>query len=614
MSGIVGVVESNSATKNKTLVESMIGTLLHYEDYSVERLFNKSENFICAKVVNCYSGENDSYVYCDEDLIVIIDGFIKDLSFCVDECKVGFGNVAEGLAKLYKANNLEFICDIEGSFSLAIYDKVKNEICLVSDKIGSRPLYYCHVLDRFLFASEVKAILKCDEVEKKLNREAIADFLILGFLLGDKTLVNNVSVLGPATILTYNISSNITSTESYWSLGELFSPKLNRSKESLYEEMEDSFSNSVNGYLRDDCVNMFSLSGGLDSRAVLAAARFDGFDASTYTLGVQGCADQKIANCLASIVNLDHTFLEMNRDYLNDFVNNIKKMVRLTDGMYLTHGVTEIIALKFLESNPSGVLFRGHGGEVAKAGLAWPFCVDERVMSLSGCSQVIEHVLKNNNYVSSHVDYQKLFVSGSYIDVNEVVKSGLDSAVGGVSGEMLPGDLLMYLYINERHRRFTANSLKIFNSRTNVAVPFMDVGFLTSLLKAPLEMRIGTDIHKYIIKKNNTDFMDVVDSNTGAPLTAGDLRLFVMDKFNSVLKKLRFSGFRHYHDFNQWVRESQREHVKNVLLDPLTLERGGYSGEYVEQLIEEHNSAKVDHGYLFEVMMILEFYQREFFD
>ena len=87
---------------------------------------------------------------------------------------------------------------------------------------------------------------------------------------------------------------------------------------------------------------------------------------------MQGCADEVIAEKLSQLGGTKHVFSAMDTGYLGEFLPNIQQMVRLTDGMYLTHGVTEILARQIIEDQGYSVLLRGHGAELAKMSLAWP--------------------------------------------------------------------------------------------------------------------------------------------------------------------------------------------------------------------------------------------------
>ena len=79
--------------------------------------------------------------------------------------------------------------------------------------------------------------------------------------------------------------------------------------------------------------NGLSLSGGLDSRAILSAVDGHAPSLATYTLGIKGCADEVIAAKLAQLTGTQHRFFELDDKYLKDFLPNLTRLVSLTDGM-----------------------------------------------------------------------------------------------------------------------------------------------------------------------------------------------------------------------------------------------------------------------------------------
>jgi asparagine synthase (glutamine-hydrolysing) len=66
----------------------------------------------------------------------------------------------------------------------------------------------------------------------------------------------------------------------------------------------------------------------------------------------------------------------------------------------------------------------------------------------------------------------------------------------------------------------------------------------------------------------------IPNSNTGAPLDAGRIRLYFTDKFHSIMKKLSITGFRHYTEFQKWHREGFRKSSHEIIFSDKTAARG----------------------------------------
>jgi asparagine synthase (glutamine-hydrolysing) len=352
-----------------------------------------------------------------------------------------------------------------------------------------------------------------------------------------------------------------------------------------------------------------SLSGGLDSRAILSATNGRAAMLRTYTLGVDGCADQVIARELAGIAGTQHVFFELDRTYLRDFLPNMARMASITDGMYLSHGLTEMLALQFLEKTGISILLRGHGGELAKAHLAWPLHTDPQVYQLRSVDELTAYLSGRANYVTPGVPLSRFLTPDAAAAAGDGSRTSFAAVLAG--HQLSPAAGCSYLYLRELNRRFTVPSLELFRTRVEVRLPFVDREFLQVLLAAPPQWRDNTDIHRAITGQGIPRLLKVRNSNTGAPAGAGAKTEFVLDKMNSLLKRLHVHGYRHYHDFDGWMRSMLLESVQAELLAPGARVLSFVSRAALESLLRETRDGRADHGYLLQVLLILELWQRE---
>lgn len=512
------------------------------------------------------------------------------------------------IAALYRSHGSRFASYLKGTFCAVVLDESAKKLVLANDLLGSYPLYWHHGPQRFVFASELKSILRDPSLTPTLNPRAIADYLTFGFLFGDKTLAEEVRLLPPASTLTYNWHDGRYTLQSYARLDELFRP-WEGSQAAYYEELRQAFNGAVGRALSGQHCFGLSLSGGLDSRAILSAVDESQMHTSTYTLGVQGCADEVIAEQLANLVGTKHRFFAIDGRYLGEFVANLQSMVSLTDGMYLSHGLTEMLALQFLEQAEFSVLLRGHGGELAKAALAWPLHTDERIHAMRSKEEFVPYLGKRLNYIGHGVPVRQLFTAEWCERLAGGARRSLEESIADTC--LSPADLCSYLYLKEHHRRFTVASLELFRNLVEVRLPFVDDDFLQILFRCPARWRDGTAIHRAIIGANFPALLSVRNSNTGAPANAGPVLEMILDKVNSVFKRLNLYGYRHYHNFERWMRQQLIESVERVLLAPDSLGRKIYNAAALRHLIDETKRGAADYGYLLQILLILELWQRD---
>lgn len=513
------------------------------------------------------------------------------------------------LRQLYLHHGHHCFARLEGTFSAAVVDSKSRKVMLATDYLGSYPLYWFHAPGLLIFASEVKSILNDSSVSREVNLLAIADFLTFGFLLGDKTLASSVRLLPAGSMLTYWWEEDRWEIEAYEQIGSYFQP-WEGARSDYMDAVTQAFNRAVVRGMRGNFHYGLSLSGGLDSRTLLSAVPEDSVDLGTYTLGETGCADEVIAQTLSTLVHTRHVFHAIDSEYLGEFVPNIRDMVRLTDGMYLTHGITEMLAHRIIKAQGYTVLLRGHGAELAKMRLAWPLQTDAHIWKMRTKEEFMAYLLQRVNYISPGLAWQDLISDTCTLDLREAAACSLKASLGHLP--LSPPDLCSYLYAMEHHRRYTVASLEIFRDVVEVRLPFVDREFLRLLWKGRPEWRDGTDIHRAILARNHPKFLTIRNSNTGAPAGAGPLVECVYDKINSLFKRLNLYGFRHYHNYEVWMREELSQAVEEVVLNRDSITGSFWRKETLRHLLQETRQGRRNYGYLFQILLILELWQQEF--
>jgi asparagine synthase (glutamine-hydrolysing) len=287
-------------------------------------------------------------------------------------------------------------------------------------------------------------------------------------------------------------------------------------------------------------------------------------------------------------------------------------MVSLTDGMYLSHGFTEMLALKGFEGSDCSVLLRGHAGELAKAGTAWPLHTDDRIRGMKTTDEFVPYMLSRLTHVSRGDAAREVFTDPWIEALNgSSAAASLQQCLAGVP--LAPADLCSYLYLKEYHRRVTVPSLEIFRNVAEVRLPLADVGFLRAVLHGRSQWRDGVAIHQALIRANGPQYLKVRNPNTGGPAGAGPRQEFLFDKLNSVLRRLNVYGYRHYHSFDGWMRRAFLDIVDQVVLDPETLARGVYRESAVRRMATEARSGVQIHDDLLQALVIVELWQRQSF-
>jgi asparagine synthase (glutamine-hydrolysing) len=548
----------------------------------------------------------------DDDIRVVFHGDLSnqaDLQAILETLGEPPANEpARLLAALYRRRGPEFARDLKGQFCAAIHDESAGQLLLVSDRFGSYPLYWFNTPERFVFASELRAALRAHP-RPCLNGRAVSDLLKFAFPLGDKTLAAGVHLLPPSSVLAYRWQDETVRITRYASTADMFQSKALDQREYL-ETVQRAFAAAIHCAVSGSHRYGLSLSGGLDTRVILSALDRVGCNVSTFTLGGRGCADEVIADELARMAHSTHRFVALDDRYLDDLLPTTQKMVSATDGMYVTHGFTEMLALQALEESDCSILLRGHAGELAKASTAWPFHTDSRIYEMQSTEEFVCHLLTRLNHVSRGEAVSDVLTDAWIEEIDgDGPRRSLEQVVEGV--RLSPPDLCSYVYLHEYHRRVTIPSLEIFRNAVEVRLPLADVEFVEAVLQGPPRWRDGVTIHQALIAGNNADYLRVRNPNTGAPAGAGPLKEAVLDKVNTILRRLNVYGYRHYHSFDGWMRRALLDVVERVLLDPNTLARGVFRESAIRQRVAEARGGVRDYDDLLQALVIVELWQRE---
>ncbi len=176
----------------------------------------------------------------------------------------------ESLLAAWEAWGTGCLQRLQGMFAFAMWDSHEQELVLVRDRFGEKPLYYSFRDGQLLFASEVRALLASGLVPRTLDRAALADHLRHGAVHGPATMVQDVCMLPPGHLLRW--SAGKMQLQRWWSLPENMEQDAAAApREVVLREVRERFLRSVEQRAVSDVPYGAFLSGGIDSSAVVGA-------------------------------------------------------------------------------------------------------------------------------------------------------------------------------------------------------------------------------------------------------------------------------------------------------------------------------------------------------
>ena len=172
----------------------------------------------------------------------------------------------ETILYAYDAFGEDCVRHLRGMFAFAIWNARSSELFLARDRLGIKPLYYSWDGSRFAFGSEIKAVLEAEKHPRRIDLEAVDDYLTYLYVPSPKTIFRDVRKLAPAERLT--VSARGLRASTYWDV--TFESGDGRSESDYVEELVERVRDSVRAHLVSDVPVGAFLSGGIDSSAVVA--------------------------------------------------------------------------------------------------------------------------------------------------------------------------------------------------------------------------------------------------------------------------------------------------------------------------------------------------------
>lgn len=209
----------------------------------------------------------------------------------------------------YEEEGEDIVGKLDGMFALALWDARRRRLVLARDPFGKKPLYYWHDDRRFVFGSEIKAILAAG-VPAEMADENLWEYLTFGYVPTPRTMFRGIRKLPPATTLIVD-ASGVHEPRPYWDLR--YPPRVPRSADSLEtatEHVRELLTEAVRKRLVADVPLGVLLSGGVDSSAVAALmARIVPGKVKTFCAGFEGDAfydERPHARAVANHVGTEH--------------------------------------------------------------------------------------------------------------------------------------------------------------------------------------------------------------------------------------------------------------------------------------------------------------------
>jgi len=527
----------------------------------------------------------------------------------------------EVILHLYEEYDVNCVKHLRGMFAFAIWDIKKRRLFLARDHLGQKPLFFCSSNGAFSFASEAKAILASNIIEPKIDLEGLWHYLSLRFMPEQHSLFSGIQKLPAAHYLLYE-NQKLT-MQRYWDID--FSSKLAGDEMEIVSELDSLLSNTVKEHLLSDVRVGAFLSGGIDSGTIASMmASVSNQPIPRFSIGTKEREFNELpyAELVAQKYGMESHTKVVEPDLINTIPSLIYHMDEPADPFALGVYLVSKLASKHVK-----VALGGDGGDENFAGydrysgqkLVDYYCLIPKWLREGVIQQVTNKIPETFGYKSmaqkiawvnemsrysgggryarslgvlrfTHDTKLELFTSSTLAELKEQDSSEkilcfFDSEnAKDIVDKMLYTDLMTRI---PDHLLMIGDRMTMAHSLESRS-PLIDFKVVEFAAKIPPHLKLKRSKLKYILREVSKRYLP---------------------REITTLKK---QGFRF--PLGIWFRTDLKDFLLRIFSQSRFVESGIFNQCYIDRILDEHISGKVDHNYRIWVLLNLEIWYRLYFE
>lgn len=506
----------------------------------------------------------------------------------------------EVIVHLYEEYGSDCVSRLNGMFAFAVWQANEEKLFLARDRLGVKPLYYANSDGYFLFASEIKAILKFPGIKREIDLFALSEYLTFEYIPSPNSIFKNIKKLPPAHTLIHKDGNTII--QKYWEIRIDRDRKVHGNIDEAIHQLSDLLKDAVKIRLISDVPKGVFLSGGIDSSLVTAIiCSLSGARIKTFSIGFDDPSfdESNFSRKVSEYFDTEHYERKFSH---KDLLDLLPAVTEFLDEPFADASIFPTYLLSRFAKEHITVALCGDGGDELFAGYPtyiahkiavyfelFPSLLNKYLAKLA--KSVMPVSMKNLSF-----DYQfKRFLTGlnkaPYIRhhlwmgsfspeeknqlLNPCVKdSFMETDIFRSSGDYFKEyisnnliDKIQYLDI----KTYLADDLLVKIDQAGMAnslevrSPFLDYRLVEFALNLPSEFRLKNFTTKYILKKYAKfnlpkEIIHRYKKGFGVPLASwinGELKDFIFDVLSK--EKIKKEGFFQY----SYIKRLLEEHLAN---------------------------------------------------
>lgn len=386
-----------------------------------------------------------------------------------------------------------FLKELNGQFSVVA--ESENKIFCAVDKLRSIPLFYTISKNSFI-VSDNAYYLK-GKINRPLNEKNAAEFLVAGYVTGNKTLFDSTKQMRNSEFIIYQKKENFLKTVEYFRFlhGNYYKLPEDKLLEILDQAFVNAFKRLIESTQKQGKKLVVPLSGGLDSRIVIAMLKRLGVDdVICISYGRKGNRESIISKKVAKALGYDWLFVEYTTrkwyecynskeaDHYRVFAGNLSSLPHMQDFL----AVRELKSQGKIPEN--SVFVPGHTGDML-AGSHIPHYYLDSSRNYDSETFLVDSLKRHYNLWKWPAEYE----------LEHTFREKINKSIAGMEindNETCAGAIELFDF-NERQAKFIVNAVRVYEFfGYEWRIPFWDMELVNFFLKVPIEHRINQKLYR----------------------------------------------------------------------------------------------------------------------
>jgi len=520
MCGIVGIIKKKNLVSNEE-IKSMLNKSIHrgpdaqgiYIDNNVGLGHNR------LSILDLSSDGKQPMIWNNKYIITYNGEIYNYIELRKELKKYGYKfktkTDTEVILAAYDKWGINCVNRFNGMWAFAIYDKEKNIIFCSRDRFGIKPFYYKYDKTQFIFASEIKQLI---DDEPEVNMKILTTFLVTSYLdYNDETFFKNIYRLAPSENLIFNINNFSLKRYKYYNLYDRVIEKNYKEKDAI-EYFEELFFSSIKLRLRSDVKVATSLSGGLDSSAIVAFASQEYRKQSGNTFfaihakSIDKETDESYyAKLVQKDTNINLTYITPTKE---DFINNIDDVIYTQEEPFGGPSVfMQYFVMREAKKNKNTVMLDGQGADEVLLGYMkhYPAYLDPKnpLLFIRDYLSIVKNSkLTLNKLFQYYIFHTMPSIKNTYMKIisknikqNYMCLVDFDISKQNADSYKSIKDLQIFELMNNMQKMLRYEDKNSMRHSIETRLPFLDYRVVEFLLSIDKYLKIKNGWTKYILRK-----------------------------------------------------------------------------------------------------------------